>query len=30
MKGRIYHSFTDEELKIKMLSNKINYLKVFY
>ena len=30
MKGRIYHSFTDEELKIKMLPNKINYLKVFY
>ena len=30
MKGRIYRSFTDEELKIKMLPNKINYLKVFY
>ena len=30
MKGRLYHSFTDEELKIKMLPNKINYWKVYY
>ena len=30
MKGRMYLSFTDKELKIKMLHNKINYSKVHY